>query len=85
VRSTTPAARADFTHLQLTLVGCHTSVLGFVVFDSALWLTPRLLLSAFVAATTLVVDGKRFRIIAASSAGVMVVALVAYISFAGFV
>lgn len=62
-------------------------LLASVVFDSALWLTPRLLLSAFtfMAATALAFDGKRFRLVAASSAGVMMVVLVAYVSFPGFV
>jgi hypothetical protein len=61
--------------------------LASVVFDSALWLTPRFLLSAFpfTAALGIVVEGRRFRMLATASAALMVVVLVAYTSFPGFV
>jgi hypothetical protein len=58
-----------------------------VMFDAALWLTPRFLLSAFglVAGAALVLDQRRFRLLAVSSAVVMVLALVGYLSFPDFV
>jgi len=61
--------------------------LASVMFDSALWLTPRLLLSAFplVAGAAIVLTGKRFRMLLASSAMAMVLVLVAYTTFSGFV
>jgi hypothetical protein len=51
-----------------------------VMFDGGMWLTPRLLLSAvpLVPAVAVAVDDRSFRIVAASSAAVMVLALVAY-------
>jgi hypothetical protein len=61
--------------------------LASVIFDSALWLTPRLLLSAFplVAGAAIVLTGKRFQILLASSAAVMALVVIGYTSFAGFV
>jgi hypothetical protein len=58
-----------------------------VMFDSALWLTPRLLLSAFplVAGAAIVLTAKRFQSLLASSAAAMVLVLVAYTTFPGFV
>ena len=58
--------------------------LASVVFDRGLWLTPRFLLSAFplVPAAALVVRGRHFRFLVASSAVVMVLALVAYTQLA---
>jgi hypothetical protein len=63
------------------------SLLASVVFDSAFWLTPRLLLSAFplVAGAAIVLHGKRFQTLLAASATVMVLVLVAYTTFPGFV
>ena len=61
--------------------------LASVVFDSALWLTPRFLLSAFpfAAALGVIFEGRRFRMLATASAALMVVVLVAYTSYPGFV
>ena len=61
--------------------------LASVVFDAALWLTPRFLLSVFalLTATAIVVDDRRFRILVVFSAAAMVLVLVAYVSFPGFV
>lgn len=61
--------------------------LASVTFDSAFWLTPRLLLSAFPLAigAAIVLRGRRFQMLLASSAGVMVLVLVAYTTFSGFV
>ena len=62
-------------------------LLASVVFDAALWLTPRFLLSAFplIAAAAIVIDDRRFRALVAGSATLMVLVLVAYVSFPGFV
>jgi len=62
-------------------------VLASVIFDWALWLTPRLLLDAFplVPAAAMVVHGKRYRVVLASSTAVMLVVLVAYVRFPSFV
>ncbi len=61
--------------------------LASVVFDSALWLTPRLLLSAFtlVAAIAIVLDAKRFRMLVVSSTVLMELVSVAYVSMPGFI
>jgi len=57
-----------------------------IVTDSAAWMTPRFLLSAFplVAAAAIALRGERFRVLVVSSGIFMVLALVAYTSF-GFV
>ncbi|HEY5024733.1 MAG TPA: hypothetical protein VII76_07135 [Acidimicrobiales bacterium] len=61
--------------------------LASVVFDSALWLTPRILLTAvpLVPAAAIVLHGKRYRILLASSVVVMLLVLVVYVRFPGFV
>ena len=61
--------------------------LASVVFDSGLWLTPRLLLTAvpLVPAAAIVVQGKHYRTLLAASVVVMLVVLVAYVRFPGFV
>jgi hypothetical protein len=58
-----------------------------VVFDWALWLTPRFLLTAFtfVSAAAIVLPGNRYRAVLVSSAAVMMVVLIAYVRFPGFV
>ncbi len=63
------------------------AVLVSVIFDWAMWLTPRLLLDAFplVSAAAVVMPGKRYRFVLASSACVMVLVLVAYVRFPNFV
>jgi hypothetical protein len=63
------------------------AVLVTVIFDWALWLTPRLLLDAFplVPAAAVVVHPTRVRFVLASSAAVMVLVLVAYVRFPGVV
>ena len=63
--------------------------LGSIVFDSALWMTPRLLLSAFplVAGFAMIVRPERVRVVLAASGAVMVLVCAAYTSPAlvGFV
>jgi len=55
-------------------------LLASLVVDGGMWVTPRLLLSAFplVAGAAIAVEGKRFRTLVASSAVVMLLVLVAY-------
>jgi hypothetical protein len=57
------------------------------MFDAALWLRPRFLLSAFpiIAAVAIVARGERLRMLLLSSGVAMIVVLVAYTSWAGFV
>ncbi len=59
------------------------AVLLSVVFDWALWLTPRFLLDTFpmVPAAAMVVEGRRYRLVLAISAAVMVLVLVVYVRF----
>ncbi len=54
--------------------------LASVVFDAGLWLTPRLLLSAFplVPGAAIALEGRRFRVLVAASAVVMLFVLLAY-------
>jgi hypothetical protein len=56
------------------------ALLASIAFDGGLWLTPRLLLSAFpiVPAAAMAVRGERYRALLAVSAVVMLLALVAY-------
>lgn len=63
------------------------AVLLSVVFDWALWLTPRFLLDTFpmIPAAAMVLDGRRYRLVLATSAAVMVLVLVAYVRFPAFV
>jgi hypothetical protein len=55
-------------------------LLASVVFDGGVWLTPRVLLSAvpLVPAVAIAMNGRHVRVLAASSAAVMVLFLVAY-------
>ena len=63
------------------------AVLLSVIFDWTLWLTPRFLLDVFpvVPAAAVVLEGRRYQIVVAISAAVMVLVLVAYVRFPAFV